>query len=46
MASGVYVCVCVYRFVALWFVIWSFCDLYVDILLFGLFRFLVFVYNF
>jgi hypothetical protein len=38
-------CMCVFRFVALWFVIWSFCDLYVDVqdvLLFDLFRFLVF----
>jgi hypothetical protein len=40
-------CMCVYRFVTLWFVIWSFCDLYVDVLLFALFRLLVFfVYNF
>jgi hypothetical protein len=34
---------CVSRFVALWFVIWSFCDLYVDVLLFDLFMFLVFL---
>jgi hypothetical protein len=33
---------CVSRFVALWFVILSLCDLYVDVLLIDLFRFLVF----
>jgi hypothetical protein len=36
-------CMCVSRFVALWFVIWSVCDLYVDVLLIDLFRFLVFL---
>jgi hypothetical protein len=39
-------CMCVFRFVALWSVIWSLCDLYVDVLLTDLFRFLVFIYNF
>jgi hypothetical protein len=31
-------CMSVSRFVALWFVIWSLCDLYVDVLLIHLFR--------
>jgi hypothetical protein len=40
-------CMCVSRFVDLWFVIWPLCDLHVDVLLIDLFRFLVFfVYNF
>jgi hypothetical protein len=36
--GGKKLCMCVSRFVALWFVIRSLCDLYVDILLIGLFR--------
>jgi hypothetical protein len=38
-----YLCMCVSRFVAQWFVIWSLCDLYVDVLLIDRFRFLVFL---
>jgi hypothetical protein len=35
----VFMYVCVSRFVALWFVIWSSYDLYVNVLLIDLFRF-------